>query len=185
MDEVDLVVRCQAGELDAFEGLFRLHSRRVLQTAYLITGDRQVAEEVLQDAFAQTFLVIRRLREPLAFASWLTTITVRQARKHLRQEWAERHIPQKCADEPADTPPSPYEQVENREVLWSALCRLPENQRVATVLHYYRDLPLAEIAEIMEVPVGTVKSWLHRARAALVDDLRQEITVPGGESGHG
>lgn len=69
MEDSQLVRRCQSGDPTAFEALFSRHSRRVLQTAYLITGDRAAAEDILQEAFTQTIRAIGQLKEPLAFSA--------------------------------------------------------------------------------------------------------------------
>lgn len=111
MDERELVRRCQAGDLSAFEALFRQHAPRVLHTAYLILGDRQMAEDVMQDAFAQTFRVIGQLRELEAFRSWLYKMTVRRswqqaARERTQQEAVRRLValPPKAGVSPSAFP---------------------------------------------------------------------------------
>lgn len=177
MDEAQLVRRCQAGDMAAFEALFRAYSRRLIQTAYLITADRRVAEEVMQEAFAQMFRMVGQLRAPEAFGAWLYRIAVREARRSSARERSERGVAVRTADGPI---PSESSDVVARQALWEAIGRLPQQQRIAVVLHYFQDRPVAEIAEIMETPEGTVKSWLHRARQTLSREMGN-----GEEARHG
>lgn len=181
MDEVVLVRRCQAGDAVAFEALFTLYAPKVLRTAYLITGDRVVAEEVMQETFTRTFRFVRQLREPRAFSSWLYRVTVQQAGKAAARERAQhrklpRHRSERVVAEPAHAA-----ETEQEELLWAAMQRLSENQRAALVLHYWRDQPVATVAALMGVPVGTVKAWLHRARAVLGRELGQTMANSGGD----
>lgn len=173
MDEAQLVRRCQAGDEAAFEALFARHSRRVLQTAYLITGSPTAAEDILQEAFTQTFRAITQLREPAAFSAWLYRTTVRAARKALQREQQERQATVRVAGEGERAQP-PQDAVEVRQLIWAAISALPEQQRIAVILHYFQDRSVAEIAQVLEAPEGTVKSWLHRARGALASQLGVE-----------
>jgi RNA polymerase sigma-70 factor (ECF subfamily) len=181
VDERELVRRCRAGELPAFEALFRQHAPRVLQTAYLILGDRQMAEDVMQDAFAQTFRVIGQLREPEAFRSWLYKMTIRRAWQQAARERTQQEAARRLGALPSDAGPSPYDEVERRRLVADAVLQLPAQQRAAVVLFYFDDRPLGEIAAILDAPEGTVKSWLHRAKATLARLLGEPQPTVGGE----
>lgn len=172
-----LVRRCQAGDREAFAALFRRYTEPVLRTAYLITGNRAVAEEVMQESFAQAFRSIGGLREVWAFGPWLFRIAVRLARRTAARERAGQKLAAVYARLwQADAVPVP-DDLAARDRVWECVARLPERQRTVLVLHYYLDRPVSEVAAIMEAPVGTVKSWLHRARAALATELG---TAAGG-----
>lgn len=181
VEEAHLVRRCQAGDLDAFEALFRLHSPRVLQTAYLLTGDRHTAEDVMQDAFAQTFRTIGQVREPQAFSAWLYRTAVRLAQRASIRERAGRLAVLNLARTPQAANPPPQDAAATRRMLWDAMKALPEQQRIAMVLHYFQDRALSEVAQLMDAPEGTVKSWLHRGKAALARALGQETDLSGGD----
>lgn len=182
MDERELVRRCQEGDLAAFEALFRQHAPRVLQTAYLILGDRQMAEDVMQDAFAQTFRVIGQLREPEAFRGWLYKLTVRRAWQQAARERTQLEAARRLGAEPLDPGPSPFDDVVRRRLVADAVLQLPPQQRAAVVLFYFQDRSLGEIAGMLDAPEGTVKSWLHRAKGTLARLLGEpQPTVGGGQ----
>jgi RNA polymerase sigma-70 factor (ECF subfamily) len=181
LPESELVRRCQSGDEPSFEGLFHLHARRVKQTAFLITGDHRVAEELMQEAFTQAFRTITQLREPAAFAGWLSQITVRLARRASIRRSSERAATDRLAILTPSSLPSHADESDRRQLLWSAIQSLPESQRTVVVLHYYEDRPLAEIANLLGVPQGTVKSWLHRARTTLAAYLSEDLARNGGE----
>jgi RNA polymerase sigma-70 factor (ECF subfamily) len=174
-----LIRRCQSGDSAAFATLYEHYARKVYQTAYLITGDRAVAEEVMQEAFAQTFRALATLREPAAFSAWLYRMVVRQARRVAGRERAQHLLGDFVLAEMPVVPDTQDRSV-LRQVLWDAIRTLPEQMRTVIVFHYYHDRSVAEIAALMEVPEGTVKSWLHRARAALGRLIGEPEAVDGG-----
>ena len=153
--------------------LYRLHAADGVRLAYLLTGSRPLAEDLVQEAFVRLYGRFRDLRDPGAFEWYLRRTIVNLVRSHYRRVRVERAYLQRRAgerDEPAE-PPDPG----IREELWRALLALPERQRTAIVLRYYEDLPEASIAEAMRCPVGTVKSLISRGK----ERLRQ--SVPRGE----
>lgn len=181
MDHEALIRRCQAGDGTAFATLYEHYARKVYQTAYLITGDRAVAEEVMQEAFAQTFRTIGGLREPAAFSTWLYRMVVRQARRVAGRERSQHLLGDHLALAAAPVVPDTQDRSVLRQVLWDAIRTLPGQMRTVIVFHYYHDRSVAEIAVLMEVPEGTVKSWLHRARAQLGRLIGEPAGVDGGE----
>jgi RNA polymerase sigma-70 factor (ECF subfamily) len=181
VDERELVHRCKEGDLAAFEALFRQYAPRVLQTAYLMLGDRQLAEDVMQDAFAQTFRAIGQLREPGALWSWLYKTTIRCAWQRAAQERTQQDSTRKLGALPTDAGSSPFDHVERRRLVADAVLQLPAKQRAAVVLFYFHDRPTGEIAAILGAPEGTVKSWLHRAKATLARLLGEPQPTAGGE----
>lgn len=174
MDETQLIEAAKAGDPDAFQQLFSQYSRRIFQTAYLILGDRSAAEDVLQEAFLQTFKSLHQLREPAAFPAWLYRTAVREAQRRSRSMQSERFFLRSLARQRPATAPDHALPSAQRELVRTALDRLPELQRTAVILHYFADRPLQEIALTMGVPEGTVKSWLHRAKRKLAEVLGEE-----------
>src|SRR5437763_13271002 len=154
-----------AGRLDE---LYRRHAPEAARLAYLITGDRALAEDLVQDAFVKMFGRFRDLRNPDAFAAYLRRTVVNLARSHFRHLKVERAYAAREGTWPAPAPP----ELGAREEMWQALLRLPERQRTAIVLRYYEDLSEAETADTMRCPKGTVKSLVSRG----LDRLRQEMT---------
>lgn len=179
MDDATLVRRAQTGDQTAFAALFERYAREVLRTAYLLLSDRSAAEDVMQESFVQAFRSLGKLRSPEAFRAWLYRICLREARRAAAKDRTQRLAADRCAQEPGATVlPGPHEA--ESEALWQAVQQLPEQQRVAVVLFYYQDRPVDEIAAVMETRPGTVKSWLHRARASLARQLGEVAPELGG-----
>jgi RNA polymerase sigma factor (sigma-70 family) len=144
---------------DGFAILYRDSFDRMWRLAFLIVGDRHVAEEVVQDAFARVLERWPSLDQP---AAYLRTTVVNRSRDVLRRRMLLDRLALLARRADEDAMPDP---------LWDALAHLPANQRTALVLRFYEDLPVREVAELMRVREGTVKSLVHRGLAR----LRQEI----------
>ena len=138
--------------------LFRTEQVALVRLAYLLTGRRAVAEDVVQDAFIKTRRVWSDVRNP---ASYLRTAVVNGCRS-----WG-RHQAVIVANRP--DPPEPV--LQEPDELWDALGRLDERRRTAIVLRYYLNMRHTEIAEMLDCPAVTVRTSIHRGLA----QLRQEI----------
>lgn len=159
-----------ATERDAFRDYVAGRSAALLRTAYLITGNRGDAEDLLQTALAKTYLAWPRIRERDSIDAYVrrvlvnthTSIWRRHRHLHLTVTPVE-HLPERPGrDSTADT--------DIHDALWTALQSLPTKMRAAVVLRYYEDLSEAEVADVLGVSVGTVKSQTSRALAKLRDD---------------
>ncbi|MBI4259394.1 MAG: sigma-70 family RNA polymerase sigma factor [Actinobacteria bacterium] len=146
----------------AFQELYREEFPAVFRAAHALCGDRALAEDAAQEAFARALERWSRLRDRPWAAGWVVTTALNVARRALRRR----------PDAPADA----RVQVEpdDRLDLVRAIRRLPRRQQEAVVLRYVTDLPVAEVARAMGVEEGTVKSHLARARAALARELGGE-----------
>jgi RNA polymerase sigma-70 factor (sigma-E family) len=154
--------RMQEGLREAFE----VHYLPILRLCTLISGRKEVAEDMVQDAFARVAPFIERL-SPDEVGPYLRRVTLNSWKNRLRRSAIEQRArailwPQNQSD--------PFGTVEDRESLWRCVMRLPERQRTCLVLRYYEDLPHQEIARILGCSLGTVKSHLARA----LDRLRRE-----------
>jgi RNA polymerase sigma-70 factor (sigma-E family) len=150
--------------------LYEAHAPEAARLAYLLTGDRAFAEDLVHEAFVRLFGRFRDLRHPEAFRSYLRTTVVNLARSHFRHRAVERAYveragrPEPAAGaEPGGTPE-----------LWDALRTLRPRQRAAIVLRYYEDLSEAQTAEVLGCAVGTVKSLVSRGLERLRIDLSRE-----------
>jgi RNA polymerase sigma-70 factor (sigma-E family) len=149
--------------------LYRLHAPDAARLAYLLTGDRALAEDLVHEAFVRLFGRFRDLRNPDAFAAYLRTTIVNTARSHFRRRRVERAYLERVGPvrEPPAEPPDPT----GRDEIWHALGRLSPRQRAAIVLRYYEDLSEGQTADVLGVPVGTVKSLVSRG----LEKLRREL----------
>lgn len=147
-----------------FDGLYLEQRVRSIRLATVLTGDRSVAEEIVQDAFLE---VSRRWGELENPAGYLRTVLVNRCRNHLRRLEVRRR----------KAPPPPRLEVDAPELdeLWTVLMRLPAKRRAALVLRFYEDLPVSEVARILDCRPGTVSSLVHRGLA----DLRKVLDHAG------
>lgn len=172
-----LVERARDGDDIAFEELVDLDGDRCYATAYRILRDTGRAEDAVQQALLIAWRELPRLRDPERFEVWLHRLLVNACYEELRRyrRWSSR-IRVLPVDAMAGS--DPYVEVDDRDALERAFARLSPEQRAVFVLHHHVGMPLATIAEVVGVPLGTVKSRLHYAirtlRAALVADARVE-----------
>jgi RNA polymerase sigma-70 factor (ECF subfamily) len=181
-----------AADVDqAFEGLVRHFQDRLFGFALRLTGRREDAEEVAQDAFVRAYRALRTYpperRREMALKAWLYRITLNVARNRVRRKRrptlsldddagsaaAARHAP----DDPAGRPDARFELKRRRADIASLVAELPERYRAPLILRYVEGLKLEEVAGILKQPVGTTKSHVHRAinalRRALTDSRRE------------
>jgi RNA polymerase sigma-70 factor (sigma-E family) len=147
-----------------FTDFVAARSRALLGTAYLLTGDRQRGEDLLQTALLKTYLAWPRLRETRAVEAYVRRTMVTTNISWWRRRW-QGEVP--TADLPEGVEPDPGEAADRRSELWPHLVALPPRQRTAVVLRFYEDLSETQVAEQMGCSVGTVKSQVHRALATL------------------
>ena len=155
------------GQREQFAALVTEHSRSMYRAARaLLPGDAD-AQDAVGEAVLLAWQSFEQLRKPEAARSWLIQITVRCAYASLRRRSRVVYLEQ---PETAQPPAEP----EEAETLWQAVLRLPEEQRLAVILYYYEDMPVAQIARTLRVAQGTVKSRLSRGRERLRQLLREE-----------
>jgi RNA polymerase sigma factor (sigma-70 family) len=164
-----LVVRAQAGDLDAYGGLVRRYQEMAYGYAYSILGDFHLSEDATQDAFIEAYRDLKNLRQPPASAAWLRRIVLKRCDRILRRSKLQT-VPLEAAAAIASPQPGPPEIAEKREMrdrVLEAIRALPEHERVVTTLFYIDGYSQHEIAGFLEVPVSTVKSRLHTSRRRL------------------
>lgn len=190
-DEQALIERCKKGDVDAFDQIVRLYEKRVFNCALRITGNYHDACDVAQEAFIRAFNSINTFRGDAKFATWIYRIVTnvyldeRKKSKSHRQTSLDDYIELEesaVARQIQDDSPSPEEIVENQErarSLQRAICSLPDYQRVIVTLYHMQHRSYEEIAEILRLPIGTVKSRLNRARLALAEKLENDPELFG------
>lgn len=168
---MEVITRSQAGDKAAFAGLFEQYKNLVYKTAYLMLGDAQDAEDALQDVFWQVYRSLESY-DPArgAFTTWLHRLTVNHCLNRQR-----RGAPPSTHDEPRSGAGSPEHLVELDDTVQFLLQELSEKHRAVVVLRYVWDLSYEEIAEILDIPLGTVQSRLHTA----LKSVRQRLEAGG------
>jgi RNA polymerase sigma-70 factor, ECF subfamily len=175
-EETTLICRCQKGDQDAFRLLIERYNRVLFGTAYLMTRDRQQAEDAVQDALIQVWKHLPSLRLRGSFEAWLIRILINEVNKKYRK----KRLPTipldqaieigDCLDDPGEAAILHEEQLNLRK----ALQILPPEQREVVVLRYFSDLSVPEIATVTGQREGTVKSRLSRAVVRLGEFMRSQ-----------
>jgi len=182
-EERSLIERCKRGDLGAFNDLVRRYEKQVYNFAYRLTNNYDDANDVAQEAFLRAFNAIGSFRGDASFSTWLFRITTnvflddrKKARAHPQtslDEYMELDE-SSVARQVEDTSPGPQaltEEAERTQILGDAITSLPDYQRAMVVLYHTQQKSYEEIAEMMDLPIGTVKSRLNRARLALKEKL--------------
>ena len=178
----ELVRRCLNGENPAWEGLVRAHSRKVYNLCYRFTGRIQDAEDLTQEVFIKVFQTLRSYDSAQGtFSTWLNRVARNHLVDHYRRTRKDR-ITSSLDDDSTPLPelPSPraaptasVESRERRELLQMALDQMSPDLREAVVLRDLQDLDYQEIAQVLGVPQGTVKSRINRGRLELARVIKR------------
>lgn len=173
MNELDkqIIRLATQGDADAFTQLVRNYKHYVFQTAFGILGDASEAEDVSQEAFLRAYDGLQRLRKLETFPSWIATIATRIALDTIRKR--RREIPvedEKLTDNDRQTT-NPFQDAENRLDVSNLLKQLNVDERTVIVLRELQDKSYAEMADILNIPIGTVRSRLHSARHHMRDAM--------------
>ena len=175
-EDQELLNRCLAGEDSAWEALLSVHTRKIYNLCYRFTGRVEEAEDVTQEVFIKVFQTLRSYDAAQgSFSTWLNRVArnhlvdhYRRARKDRLTSSLDDELPaaqQKAS--PQVEPTSQVESRERREILQLALDKLSPDLREAVILRDLHDLDYEEIAQVLEVPQGTVKSRINRGRLEL------------------
>jgi RNA polymerase sigma-70 factor (ECF subfamily) len=168
--EATLLERCRAGDERAFETMVERHQDRAYALALRIVRSESDAEEIAQDAFVKAWAGIRDFRGESAFGTWLHRIVVRRALDRAevlraRGKREERLEPEGAGERATAVVTETGSSDSRRLARW--MDALPPVQRAALSLHYYEDHSVTEIAAMLDIPEGTVKTHMNRGRAAL------------------
>ncbi|HET8562236.1 MAG TPA: sigma-70 family RNA polymerase sigma factor [Candidatus Binatia bacterium] len=171
ISDSECVQRLQQGETDAFELLVRRHQTTIFNLIYRMLGDYDEAAEIAQEAFLSAYKSIGQFRGEANFSTWLYRIALNHAntRRNSIAGWRQRTVPLDGdhVDERIVDPALLVEQREIQHQVQIALNSLPSDDASIIVLKDIQDVPYEQMATMLNLPVGTVKSRLHRARQAL------------------
>ena len=167
---------CLAGNGDAFAEIVERYGTRVYNLALRITNDRDAANDCAQEAFIRAYRALAQYDQNLPLQPWLLRIVTNTSLNHVQRWHAHEHPVEEMPDraEPAELQPEAVaiRREELGEVL-AAMNALPARYRAALTLRHLHELSYEEIAHTLELPIGTVKTHLHRARAALLTELHR------------
>lgn len=176
-----LVWRLRRGDADACRELIRRHHHVVFGHLRRLGADRALAEDLTQETYAKAWCKIEGLRQATSLRSWLLTIARNEYLQFVRSRNPEvnglNELPEPAAEEPGADALAAVAERDSR--LQDAVRRLEPQLRETVALHYFQDLSIKEVAEVLGVPNGTVKSRLNRALETLRSLLEQEETRNG------
>jgi RNA polymerase sigma-70 factor (ECF subfamily) len=188
MTDVELARCCAGGDAEAVRHLVSTNNQRLFRTAWSILKNRSEAEDVLQSSYARALSAIGTFEGRSSLTTWLTRVTINEAlarrrvnerrRKHLEAEGVqvlETYREQLAKGSQAPSPEAEAAREQLRAILERAIGDLPENFRTVFVLHEIEGVSVEDAAQALEIPTGTVKTRLMRARRKLQQALAPEV----------
>jgi RNA polymerase sigma-70 factor (ECF subfamily) len=179
MEQTELIKKCQLDDFESFNELYGLYSRKAFKTAYFISGNKELAEDIVQEAFTRCFMEIKKLKNPELFNRWFYSLLVRVGwRVSAKQKNVlskELHSEEIELIKSSENTEDLIEKKEIHKKVNEALQTLNLTLRTTVILHYYNDLSIKDISKIMDCFQGTVKSRLHTARKLIGKKLEKYI----------
>lgn len=171
------------GDQDAFGEIVEIYKNSVYQLCFRMLGNRHEAEDMAQEAFIRAYVNIHTFNQDLKFSTWLFRIATNLCIDRIRKKKPDYYLDAEVAGKEGltmysqipDKTPLPENEVESlelHETIQKEILKLPEKYRSAIVLKYIEELSLNEISEILDLPLGTVKTRIHRGREALRQQLQ-------------
>ena len=180
--DLGLVKRAKAGDCQAFDLLVLKYQSRLISTAFKFVKDQQIAEDLVQDSFIKSFKSIGSFREDSTFYTWIYRITVNTSKNYLvskkrKYELLQTYI---CKEEnyviepiDKDTPENLFHASQLHKIIIESLNELGEDIKTALTLREFDGLSYEQIAEVVNCPVGTVRSRIFRGREVIDDAIRE------------
>lgn len=173
----ELLQRCKEKDMEAWGALFEKYNRQIYQTALILAGNRTLAEDIAQEAFIRAVTKINLFNPCYSFEAWLYRIVVNVSRNMIRShKWTSLFLSFKKDTLYARDVHDPFvvlEEDEQKKILWAIINELPYKVREVIVLKYFNGFSQDEVAAILEIPVGTVKSRINTG----LNKMRQKIKV--------
>jgi RNA polymerase sigma-70 factor (ECF subfamily) len=168
VSDAELVARCQAGEIDAFETLYHQHAARIFTLACRMAGSPDEGEDLLQEIFLQAYRKLGSFKGEAALGTWLYRLALNHCLDFVRsRQTRTRRLTETLDDERPHEPAAPRETPIPRIDLERALARLPEGCREAFILHEVEGFDHKEVGELLGIAEGTSKSQVFKARMKL------------------
>jgi RNA polymerase sigma-70 factor (ECF subfamily) len=169
MDSGKLVHKARTGDAEAFEELIEPIREKLYRIAYSYVKNRDDALDIVSESVYRAYVNLRRLKNPSYFDTWMIRIVINQSINLINKN---RRITLK-ADMAVNASSQDTVDIDEALDLYAAMDRLNDNQKAVVILKYFEDLPITQVAAIMERPVGTVKSFLHGALKELRLELKE------------
>lgn len=173
MDDLDLIASAQQGDRQAFTELVCRHREGIVSLTYRMCGDLHLAEDAAQEAFVRVWQNLKSYKPQYAFRSWLYKIATNAALDSLRRQRPTAKLDSLSLADSASGPEQSAEENQQSAHVRRAIAQLSEPLRIVLILREYQELGYQEIADTLDIPVGTVMSRLNSARV----QLRKELLV--------
>lgn len=171
------------GDQNAFGEIIEIYKDKVFQICFRMIGNRHEAEDIAQEAFIRAYVNINSFNINLKFSTWLYRIATNLCIDRIRKKKPDYYLDAEIAgtegltmysqiDSKTPLPEDDIESLELQETIQREISKLPEKYRSVIILKYIEELSLNEISEILDLPLGTVKTRIHRGREALRKQLR-------------
>lgn len=167
MNEEELVVAAQGGDNEAFYKLVSLYSENLYNIAYCYLKDQQEALEAVQETTCRAYVKLKKLKQPQFFKTWITRIIINYC---IDEQKRKKRVIAFVTEEPSEEDISKTDHIEIK----AAISELEPKYKHVIILKYFQDMTTSDIAEVLERPEGTVKTWLHRALKLLKNSLNKD-----------
>jgi RNA polymerase sigma-70 factor (ECF subfamily) len=178
--DLALVQRTRAGEIEAFSELVRRHERIVFNLAFRFMRDNALAEDMAQEAFLKAFRLLYGFRGDCSFSTWLYRVTSSVCLTELNRRKRRGEVELTPSHED-NASTGPEESSDMPELVRRCVTKLPERYATIVSLYYLQEVAYEDIAEAMRIPMGTLKTWMHRARLQLRKIVEKEMKAHGPE----
>jgi RNA polymerase sigma-70 factor (ECF subfamily) len=177
------IKQVKKGDQNAFGEIVEIYKNKVYQICYRMLGNRHESEDVAQETFIRAYVNINTFNQDLKFSTWLFRIATNLCIDRIRKKKPDFYLDAEVSGtdgltlysqipSDAESPDAEVESLELQEIVQKEILKLPEKYRSVIVLKYIEELSLNEISEILNLPLGTVKTRIHRGREALRQQLR-------------
>jgi len=175
MGNIDLIKQCQLGDSGSFSELYHLHRKKALGTAYLISNQKGIAEDIVQESFIECFQKIRTIKNPEAFEAWFYKILVRTGWRMVKKHNYLLLVGDQNIEglSTAMDFNSELDTSETNLMIHEALARLSLPLKTVVILYYFNDMTIEKISKVLDCFPGTVKSRLYNARRQLHDVFKE------------
>jgi RNA polymerase sigma-70 factor (ECF subfamily) len=185
-DDERLIAQAQAGDRAAFDALVRKYEQKAYTYAYRLTRNPEDAADIVVEAFSRVYSALKNFRGQSAFGTWLYRILTNCSLDHRKRDKSSRNVSldsnitvdggevERQIEDERDTPDIEAERSARETTIQKALADMPDYQQAMLVMYHVEMLSYEEIADALDLPIGTVKSRLNRARLALRDHLAKD-----------
>ena len=178
VSDLELVVRAKKGDTGAFSVLVQRHQNLVFNLSYRFMRDSALAEDMAQEAFLKAFRLLNGFRGDCNFSTWMYRVTVSVCLTEINRRKKRQEVELQPMDgrQEAD---SHVESSDVSELIRGCVKLLPARYASIITLYYLKEIPYEEIAQVMQIPMGTLKTWMYRARNQLRGIVEKEFGIHG------